>query len=554
MSAKGKARDKSLSKLGNRMITTMLKNEKLAEKELEKKMKAIKDLERKSMVKICETSLDVKYDIRRKRNTQDMEEQLAEENLNVSFTQGRVLRSPSASRRGSLRPVSPKVDDSDETASVTKQETSTSTNPAILINNERKVNDSEQDPDSRRSSLGSVPTDAASPSISPCGTPPDEPPAIDETETQNVLKVFSQSSRGSRRRRTAPEITDLSPKLLIQLAKNSAEVKRRGSTHDVSEDESSDPAPPASTRRRGSATVDLIQSKGEKEKTEEPNGQELNFSPSLRRRGSAVVANASGDRGVNSPSGSPLLLRRRGSSSVTNSKNSLSLELSEAHLKDKISEQAQLSPRLMKQPLSPLLGRRGSGMAANIRPLSAQPSAKGLNADVASESMLPDLNGAGLTKRPSSPSMRWSLSPMRPASSLNRPFPARSSSSLSAESALGVAQSEALQGAGEYDLGRRRGSRPGSARSCYSMPPGGLLLPLDKIPDNLASRRGSELSSIDLNNLSPTSPLRKAMEDPQATLNPAPVSPSVYRRHSGTVEALQDRVDDFLKTLAAKSS
>jgi len=85
MSAKGKARDKSLSKLGNRMITTMLRNEKLAEKELEKKMKAIKDLERKSMVKICETSLDVKYDIRRKRNTQDMEEQLADENLNVNL-------------------------------------------------------------------------------------------------------------------------------------------------------------------------------------------------------------------------------------------------------------------------------------------------------------------------------------------------------------------------------------------------------------------------------------------------------------------------------------
>ena len=551
MSAKGKARDKSLSKLGNRMITTMLKNEKLAEKELEKKMKAIKDLERKSMVKICETSLDVKYDIRRKRNTQDMEEQLAEENLNVSFTQGRVLRSPSASRRGSLRPMSPKVDDSDDTASITSQETYTSTKPAILINNEREENDSEQDPDSRRSSFGSVLTDAPSPSESPCGTPPDEPPTIDETEAQNVLKVFSQSSRGSRRRRTAPEISDLSPKLLIQLAKSSAEVNRRGVTHDCSEDESLDPALSASTRRRGSATIELMQSKGEKEKTEEANGQELNFSPSLRRRGSAVVVNASGDRGVNSPSGSPLLLRRRGSSSVANSKNSLSLELSEAHLKDKISEQAQLSPRL-KQPLSPMLGRRGSGMAATLRPLSAQPSAKRSNTDVASESMLPDLNGTGLTKRPSSPSMRRSLSPMRPTSALNRPSPTRSTSSLSAESALGEAQLEALLGTGEYDLGRRRGSRPGSARSCHSMPAGGLLLPLDRIPGNLASRRGSELSSIDLNTLSPTSPLRKAMEDPQATLNPAPVSPSVYRRHSGTVEALQDRVDDFLKTLAVK--
>lgn len=534
MSAKGKgARDKSLSKLGNRMITTMLKNEKLAEKELEKKMKAIKDLERKSMVKICETSLDVKYDIRRNRNTQDMEEQLAEENLNASFNQARMLRSPSASRRGSLRPVSPKEDDLDEAGSIISQETSMSTNPSILINNERKENDSEQDPDSRRSSFGSVTTDA------PCPlTPSDEPPAIDETEEQNVLKVFSQSSRGSRRRRTASEIADLSPKLLIQLAKSSVVGKRRGSTHDANEDEY--PASPSSTRC-GSVTAELTQSKGEKEKTKESNGQELNISPSLRKSGSAVVANASGDCGLNSPSGTPLLLRRRGSSSVTNSKNSLSLELSEAHLKDKISEQAQLSPRL-KQPISPFLGRRGSGVAATLRPISGQPT------DVASESMLPDLNGTGLTKRPSSPSMRRPL--MRKTSSLNRPSTAR----LSADGAIGDAQSGDLPGTGEYDLGRRRGTRPVSARSCHSNPAGGLHLPLDRIPGNLASRRGSEVSSFDLNTLSPTSPLRKAMEDPQATLNPAPVSPSVYRRHSGTVEALQGRVDDFLKTLAAKSS
>lgn len=551
MSAKGKVRDTSLSKLGNRMITTMLKNEKLAEKELEKKMKAIKDLERKSMVKICETSLDVKYDIRRKRNTQDMEEQLAEENLNVSFTQGRVLRSPSISRRGSLRPASANEEDFDEAASICSQETSISTNPSILINHERTENDSEQDPDSRRSSFGSVQTEAPSPTASPCGTPPEELPVTDETEAQNVLKVFSQSPRGSRRRRTAPEIVDLSPKLLIQLAKSSVEVKRQGSTHDASEDESLAPAQSASTRRRGSAKAELMQSKEEKEKTKELNGQETNFSPSSRKTGSAVVGNTSGDRGLNSPSGSPLLLRRRGSSSITHSKNSLSIELSEALLKDKISEQSQLSPRL-KQPISPLVGRRGSGVAATLHPISGHPLVKGPNTDVALESMLPDLNGAGLAKRPSSPSMR--RYPMRTTSSLNRPSTARSPSSLSVDGDNGEAQSGNLPGTEEYVLGRRRGSRPGSARSCYSMPPGGLLLPLDRTAGNLASRRGSEISSIDLNTLSPTSPLRKAMEDPQATLNPAPVSPSVYRRHSVTVEALQGRVDDFLKTLAAKSS
>ena len=540
MSAKGKARDKSLSKLGNRMITTMLKNEKLAEKELEKKMKAIKDLERKSMVKICETSLDVKYDFRRKRNTQDMEVQLAEDNLNVSLTQGRALRSPSTSRRESLRPASPKEEDLDEGASICSQETCMSTNPSILINNERKENVSEQDPDSRRSSLESEQTDAPS----PCGAPPDEPSAIDETEAQNVLKVFSQSSRGSRRRRTAPEITDLSPKLLIQLAKSSVEAKRRESVHDANENDPLDPAPPALTRRCESATEELMQSKGEKQKTAEPDGQDVNVS--LRRRGSAVVANSSVERGVNSPpASSPLLLRRRGSSSVTNAKHSLSLELSEALLKDKISEQSQLSPRL-KQPISPLVGRGGSGITATLRPISGQPLTKGTNTDVASESKLPDLNGAGLAKRPSSPSMR--RSPTRKTNPLPRPSTPGSSSSLSADGASGEAQSGNLPGTGD-DLGRRRGS------SCYSVPPGSLLSPIDRMPGNLASRRGSsELSSIDLNTLSPTSPLRKAMEDPQATLNPAPVSPSVYRRHSGTVEALQGRVDDFLKTLAAKSS
>ena len=540
MSTKGKARDKSLSKLGNRMITTMLKNEKLAEKELEKKMKAIKDSERKSIVKICETSLDVKYDIRRKRNTQDMEEQLAEENLNVSFTQGRVLRLPSTSRRGSLRPASPNEEDLDEAASICSQETSISTNPSILINNERKENDSEEDPDSRRSSFGSVQTEGPSPTASPCGTPPEELPAMDETEAQNVLKVFSQSPRGSRRRRTAPEIADLSPKLLIQLAKSSVEVKRQGYTHDANEDESLAPVQSASMRRRG-----LMQSKEDKEKTKEPNGQETNVSPS-RKTGPAVVADTSG-----SPPGSPLLLRRRGSSSVTNSKKSLSLELSEALLKDKISEQSQLSPRL-KQPISPLVGRRSSGVASTIHPFSGHALVKGPNTDAALESLLPDLNGVGPVKRPSSPSMR--LSPTRTTSSLNRPSIARSPSLLSVDGVSGEVQSGNPPGTGEYDLGRRRGSRPGSARSCYSMPPGGRRLPLDRMPGNLASRRGSEVSSIDLNTLSPTSPLRKAMEDPQATLNPAPVSPSVYRRHSVTVEALQGRVDDFLKTLAAKSS
>ncbi|KAJ7337074.1 hypothetical protein OS493_009926 [Desmophyllum pertusum] len=534
MAAKGRARDKSLSKLGNRFISTMLKNEKLAEKELEKKMKAIKDLERKSMVKICESALDVKYDVRRNRNKQDLEEQIADDALSLSIGQGRVLRSPSASRRGSFVPVPPttKQDDSDETASIASQETCSEaySNPAIMINNEIKESDSA--PGSRRSSVGSIPADAPSPTASPCGTPPDESSAIDEAEAQKMLKVFSQSSRGSHRRRTAPEITDLSPKLLIQMAKSSAEVKRRGSTHDGTYEDSLEPTPPASMRRRGSATIE----RAEQEKTEEP------VSPLLRRRGSAAVTNSSVNGASNSPSGSPLL-RRRGSSSVTNNKNSLSLEMNEAHLREKIAEQAPLSPRL-KKPLSPFLGRRGSGTATSLRPVSAQPSTRG--SDVASESMLPDLKaGAGLVKRPSSPSMRRSLSPMRAAS--NRPSTARSLSSLSADSALGEVQLEA----GEYDLGRRRGSRPGSARSS----PGGLLLPLDKIPGgHLSGRRGSELSQLDLNSLSPTSPLRKAMEDPQATLNPAQVSPSAYRRHSGTVEALQDRVDDFLKSLAAKGS
>ena len=512
MSAKGKARDKSMSKLGNRMITTMLKNEKLAEKELEKKMKALKDLERKSMVKICETSLDVKYDFRRKRNTQEIEEQLSEDPLNLSLGQGRLLLSPCGSRRGSLIPPEARQEESKETESSNdsgESHNNDGTNPAILISNESQQADTGQHSERSGSPVVDEP-ETSSPCASPVGSPPFEDPAISEAESQKLLKVFAQSERGGQRRRTAPEITDLSPKLLIQMAKSSAEIKRRGSTHDASaaddgEQQRNETLPASlNSRRRGSAAIELSQLKGEQGKTDG-----CPTSPSLRRRGSSAVST--------SPSNFPILQRRRGSSA--NAKISLSIETNEALSRDKISGQAPMSPRL-KQPLSPLLGRRGSGMAATLRPLSAQSQ----NKDSPSEPMLPDL------KRPQSPSLRRSLSPLR----ANRPVsPARSLSSLSVESASGESQIEAIGVPGEYDLMRRRGSRPG-------------------LPTNLAVRRGSELSQVELTTLAPNSPLRKAMQDPQATLNPVPASPNAYRRHSGTVEALQDRVNDFLKTLAAK--
>ena len=512
MSAKGKARDKSMSKLGNRMITTMLKNEKLAEKELEKKMKALKDLERKSMVKICETSLDVKYDFRRKRNTQEIEEQLSEDPLNLSLGQGRLLLSPCGSRRGSLIPPEARQEELKETESSVdsgESHNNDGTNPAILISSESQQAGTYLHSERSRPPVVDEP-ETSSPCDSLVGSPPSEDPAISEAESQKLLKVFAQSERGGQRRRTAPEITDLSPKLLIQLAKSSAEIKRRGSTHDASaaadgeEERNETLSASLNSGRRGSAAIELLQLKGEQGKTE--GGP---TSPSLRRRGSSAINT--------SPSNSPILQRRRGSSA--NAKISLSLETNEALLRDKISGQAPMSPRL-KQPLSPLLGRRGSGMAAILRPLSAQSQ----NKDSASEPMLPDL------KRPQSPSLRRSLSPLR----ANRPVsPARSLSSLSVESTSGQSQLEAIGVPGEYDLMLRRGSRPG-------------------LPTNLAVRRGSELSQVELNTLAPNSPLRKAMQDPQATLNPVPASPNAYRRHSGTVEALQDRVNDFLKTLAAK--
>ena len=512
MSAKGKARDKSMSKLGNRMITTMLKNEKLAEKELEKKMKALKDLERKSMVKICETSLDVKYDFRRKRNTQEIEEKLSEDPLNLSLGQGRLLLSPCGSRRGSLIPPEARQEELKETESSVdsgESHNNDGTNPAILISSESQQAGTYLHSERSRPPVVDEP-ETSSPCDSLVGSPPSEDPAISEAESQKLLKVFAQSERGGQRRRTAPEITDLSPKLLIQLAKSSAEIKRRGSTHDASaaadgeEERNETLSASLNSRRRGLAAIELLQLKGEEGKTEG-----CPTSPSLRRRGSSAVST--------SPSNSPILQRRRGSSA--NAKISLSLETNEALLRDKISGQAPMSPRL-KQPLSPLLGSRGSGMAAILRPLSAQSQ----NKDSASEPMLPDL------KRPQSPSLRRSLSPLR----ANRPVsPARSLSSLSVESTSGQSQLEAIGVPGEYDLMLRRGSRPG-------------------LPTNLAVRRGSELSQVELNTLAPNSPLRKAMQDPQATLNPVPASPNAYRRHSGTVEALQDRVNDFLKTLAAK--
>lgn len=479
MSAKGRTRDKNLSKLDNRMISTMLKSEKLAEKELEKKMKAIKALEHKSMVQICETSLDVKYDLRRKRNTQIMEEQLLEDPQNASVGAGRILRSPSVSRRSSLVPLATKQEDPKEKESLAvKQESSSesATNPAILINSGSKDD-------------VSLVVDALSPrAASPRSSPPPEESPINEEEAQKLLKVFSQSSRGSQRRRTAPEITDLSPKLLIELAKRSAAAPMNGK-----EQSDSTLTAPLHTRRRGSATIEMLKMNAEQENSEEI------APPTLRRKESSAM-------------------------------NKSSLEVKEALLREKISEQAPLSPRL-KQPRTPLLGRRGSGVTATLR----LPSSQSCIRDVASEPMLPEL------KRPQSPSLRNSLSPVHATPQLIRPVsPTRSTSPMSMENA--PEEPAVVDIGAEYDLTRRRGSRPGSAAGSLS-------------PYHPAGRRGSEmLSQIDLNTLSPASPMRKAMEDPHATLNPAPASPNVYRRHSETVESLQGRVDEFLKTLAAKGS
>ncbi|KAK2553174.1 hypothetical protein P5673_025632 [Acropora cervicornis] len=509
MASRSKVRDNRLSKLGNRMVSTRLRNEKLAEKELEQKMKALQEKERKSMVKICETSLDVKYDCRRQRNTQAMEGRLLEDQVN-----GRSLHSPSVSRRGSFALMTSRGEQDRKPESPTTMRHGTPsetavTNPEIWINN--KTSDGE-DLTSSHSSDSSV-TCGLSPSNSP---PPDDNVFVnDEENSQNLLKVFSQSSRGTQRRRSAPETMDLSPKLLIQLAKSSPEVRRQCATMKAAAAANENRNSEANTallhaRRRGSTADELQRNATEQEKTEKRAA-----SPAENNRISATVSYSSVDKS-NHLVRSPRALRRR---TFSGNRNLISIDTAEALLKEKVPEQqAPLSPRL-KRPPSPLVSRRG---------LTGAPHPHSTTKDPTSESILP-----GLT-RPQSPRppLRNTLSPFY--GSRSTPLPVHESIQS------GEWQVEDLKV--EHDLMTRR-------RGSFSSPP------TDSSQCHAAARQGSALlSKIDLNSLSPTSPLRKAMENPQATLNPAPASPHEYRRHSVATEDLQGRVDDFLKALATKGN
>ena len=500
MEGRGRTKDKTLSKLGSRLITTMLKTEKLADKELEEKMKALKVSERKSMVKICETSLEVKYDYRRKRNTQIMEEECVDDHFGVTLDQERVTRSPSFSRRGSFAPATENrlAKEKEKQSPCPNQEPSKegNYNPTILINNKREESDLDKNSDA-------------------CSTPPNE--LTDDEVDAEKLKVFSQSAE-SHRRRTVPELAVLSPKLLIQLAKSSAEIKRRGSIHDASAAASEEEWPeevslPLPNREESAATGEPLQTKSQD--ISQSSRKNLENNPLSSQ--SPTSAGSFYDQGFHSPT----VLRRRGSSSITNAKIPSSLEFNQTLIRDKASDKVHLSHRL-KAPtmLSPLLSKTSSEVVTTHR----QRTKKGLASDPGCEGFssfgkLPDLN---VTKKPSPSSFRRSLGPLPAVSSLDR--------------------SARLLPTEFQDLVYS----PDSTRSCQSR------APTNPSPEVLSNRRVSQLLQVDFNSLAPTSPLRKAMEDPKSTLNPAPVSPRMLRRHSGTVEDLQDRVNDFLKTFSTK--
>ncbi|XP_031572085.1 uncharacterized protein LOC116306173 [Actinia tenebrosa] len=67
--AKGLGKDPSLCRLGQRMISTMLKEERIAERDLQEKLKAISAKEHKSMVKLGCDSLEVRHDLTRQRSS-----------------------------------------------------------------------------------------------------------------------------------------------------------------------------------------------------------------------------------------------------------------------------------------------------------------------------------------------------------------------------------------------------------------------------------------------------------------------------------------------------
>lgn len=83
---KGLGKDPSLCRLGQRMISTMLREERIAERDLQEKLKAISAKEHKSMVKLGCDSLEVRHDLTRQRSSSPIP---GGEGLDITRNKGR---------------------------------------------------------------------------------------------------------------------------------------------------------------------------------------------------------------------------------------------------------------------------------------------------------------------------------------------------------------------------------------------------------------------------------------------------------------------------------
>ena len=217
MTSKSGARSARLSNLNSRMISTVLKNEKLADRNLQAKLKSITANERKSMVRLGETSLHVKYDWRRRRNSIQNEED------EVQVDKGTAPVSPVLSRPkmpGRLVRSS-KSDINDplfkpQTGSKSPRSASPQIyrRPTIVIDSESGNPESENDVSSSSSLSKSVPN-----------LNDDQETGQNDSNDEPLGNSLTPSPSVYQRRRTAPEITPISPKLLLQLAKNLPQVQ-----------------------------------------------------------------------------------------------------------------------------------------------------------------------------------------------------------------------------------------------------------------------------------------------------------------------------------------
>ena len=198
MSSRG-ARSKRLSNLNSRVITTVLKNEKLADRDLQAKLKSISANERKNMLRLGETALDVKYDWRRWRNSIQSEDEEAPTmktppgspvlgrpkmpGLRIKASSAADSSRPATTQRAPKPPRSPHLD----------------RRPTIVID-------------------GDV---ASADGSSHEGTVGDE--EADKTEPDSPL--VPPAAYLNQRRRTAPALSNISPKLLLQFAKNLPEAQ-----------------------------------------------------------------------------------------------------------------------------------------------------------------------------------------------------------------------------------------------------------------------------------------------------------------------------------------